>query len=56
MVSTLKDAELVLRSTYIPSPDNEVIIDGLRVFYHDGAQEKDRIIRRIQELLANKVL
>jgi len=50
----LEDAYNLLSTMYIPGPNNEVTIDGCRVYYRDRAEKKKRLVERINNLLYSK--
>lgn len=47
----LLDVRVLLSTMYIPDESNEVIVDGLRVFYNGRSKKRDAIVNRIDYLI-----
>jgi hypothetical protein len=47
----LLDVKVLLSTMYIPDESNEVVVDGLRVFYNGRSKKRDAIISRIDYLI-----
>jgi hypothetical protein len=47
----LLDVKTLLTTMYIPDDSNEVVVDGLRVFYNGRSKKRDAIVNRIDYLI-----